>query len=272
MVQESRKFDFIESAVHGYRMIWAERQHLLAIAFVPFAVKFLTYLAIVLLQVQDNYLRQGLLLVPSNIAEAWFIAYALRLTLLGESWPSLLTGDTKADKLLMARRKRALQGAIGIYVLIKLVSAFALGLGMAEYEVGQQLAQQGAAYEGSPMIVFGGLVLIAVSIWAFRYMWLYVPVALGHRMRDFLAAVPGFMGAFRLMAVWMICFTPLVLLLMVLADVLKMLFPAAELDIGHLLYVVVWSLVQSGSELFIALVVSLAVGRGFFDVIRGNGG
>ncbi len=142
MAQQNTTFDFIESAVDGYRFLWRDRAELLRVALLPLIVKFVSYLAIVFMELDENYLRQGLVLVPSYFAEGWFVAYAMRLALLRETWYSYLTGDAVVDQCYTLMRKRLMHISVGIYVLMKLLSAMVVGLAMQEYQASEAVVEQ----------------------------------------------------------------------------------------------------------------------------------
>ena len=78
-------FDFIESAMYGYRTTWNNRHMLLRLAALPFLVKLGCYAALLLLDMDDQYLRHGLILLPSFFAEGFLLAYVIGTVMAGQS-------------------------------------------------------------------------------------------------------------------------------------------------------------------------------------------
>ena len=80
------------------------------------------------------------------------------------------------------------------------------------------LGSDAAAYSGYVDFYLVAVALFAVLIWSFRYLWLYVPIALDYRADSFLKRIPGFIGSFRLIGLWMLCFMPVLFLLFVMSS------------------------------------------------------
>ncbi len=257
------KFDFIDVSVRAFAFLWQNRLSILQLSWLPFSMKLLSFLIIIFLGLQDNYLRQGLVLLPSSMLEGWLVAYVLRMAVLKETWQGLLTGDRQLDRALADQRKRFIMGSMLIYTLIKLISALAVGL-MVQSGAFETL-QGGAPSSPPPQsgifdAYFIGVAAFALVIWSFRYIWLYVPIALGYSVRLFLKKIFGFLTSFRMIAVWLVCFAPVYLFLMLFTKLLQTVFPGASLEEASLPYYVVAGVMQSAVELFVALVTALAMG------------
>jgi len=99
------KFDFnmMDAAGYGFYRVWTERHYLLKLATIPLLIKFACMITVMVLGIQGNILRQGLVLFPGVLAEGWVLAQFLRTLLKGERWPTILPpdiDDTLLDKLL----------------------------------------------------------------------------------------------------------------------------------------------------------------------------
>jgi hypothetical protein len=267
-------FDFIDAAGHGFRNAWADRIALARAAVMPFAIKWICLVAVYFFGMEENFLRQGLVMMPAFFVEGWFLAYALRYVYLGEAWPNVLTGDVAQDLVIETRRRFHMLSATIIYVLIKLVSAVMTGMALQSSAVVEGMDKDQVA-ESVP---FGGefpffliaIVVGAVLIWTFRYVWLYVPQAMGYGVRDFLRRIFGFAASFKLLATWMVCFTPLFIVLLVVQDGVKYLFPGSSYEDPVMLHIIAMGGVQSGIELVMLAVTSLAIGDAVLQVMKGR--
>ena len=266
MSPTSKKFDFIEAAASGYKAAWAGRHTLMALGWPVLIVKIICFMAVILLGLQDNYLRQGLIFLPGYCLEGWFIALALRYVLLGELWPDALSGDAARDQAWMQVRQIGLRSSMIVYVLIKLASAVVIAALFDANQMVEQAQQQGGilpveAAGGSALIMsFGMIIAMLFGFWAFRYVWLYVPLALGYQMRGFLARIGGFLASFRLLGMWMISFTPIFIVMIVLFDGLNTVMPGASIEEGPLAYQLAFAVIQSGVDLLVTLMSTLACG------------
>lgn len=243
-------FDFASAFRESYQFIWRSRKSLLRASVWPFAVKLMLFFIVMILGLEDQFLRQGLIFVPSYFLEGWLIAYALRLAVYGERLQDL----PKVDVLASAQ----------IYTLIKLLSALVVGLAFPDPEAAQNPAFAGGSLMGLVLAV-GALFF---AIWSFRFMWLNVPVALGFSMQSYLKAIDGFAGSFRLIGLWFVISVPIFFITIFLYDVMAMLFPGGAEGEGSALYKMVFGAVQSILELVAAIVASAAIGHAFMQEIR----
>lgn len=265
-------FDFIDVTNRGYHFMWKERQEIFRLMLVPAAVKFVLFVAVIFLGLQDNYLRQGLFLLPGYFAEGWFLASVVRLAIFGERWPAALTGDRQDDMDLIASRKRSMTIAILIYVLIKMTSALLASVVMTSYDVQNTVETPAVPTSGVLDFYLIALASLALLVWAFRFMWIYIPPALGYGVKNFLRNIRGFKSSFQLMGVWMVSFAPVFIVMIVITDTLETIFPSAVLTSDHAPFVILFAGFQTVIELFVSGVTSAAIAYGVVDVMRGNQG
>ena len=262
------KIDFIDAAVKSYVFIASAFSRLLRLVWIPVLIKFCCFLAVVFLGLSNAYLRQGLVFLPSYFVEGWFVAYAMRLAVLGESYQSLLTGDVKHDEALLRRRALHMKVTMIIYVLTRLISAMMAGLFLTYYG----LSPDGTLnMQAAPLPAYGFIFVLgclAGTIWAFRYLWLYVPPALGIGVRAFLRRLGGFMASFHLIAIWMICLAPVYLVLILISDVIYMIFPGGSIETGPLLFVILSGGLQSLIEIVMATVTSVAMAYAVMQMMQ----
>lgn len=253
------KFDFVQASVESYKFLFNSFEELARLAWFPLLIKFTFLAGVILSGLHGDHLRQGLVLLPTYVVEGWFLACVVRLAVLGDRYPASLTGDARHDQAFIAQRQLQIKIAVATYVLIKLVSAAFLGVSMI-YFISPESGDPAEALHGPLYFLF--IALFIFVIWAFRYTWLYVPAAIGLPFRDFLSVFKGFRGSFQLLATWMICFAPLFIILMLLSDIVSSAFPGAKLADGPVVFVLVFSLMQSSFELLVAGVSSIAVAVG----------
>lgn len=280
MAQKKKHADIIDTTAKSFFALWHNRQDLLALALFPFAVKVVTFMVVIALGLQDNMLRQGLFFIPSFFVEGWFVAASLRLALYNERWPFFLTGDAQRDRSLIKNRRTAIQSAGVLYTLLRLISVVCVAVVMRDATQGQQMLEGSMLGDGqaptgaedpvpvgvSAMALVGAMILLAGTLWAYRYFCLYVPVALGYSMKSFLKAIWGFKGSFQLIFISIICFIPFFVIFGALHGGLESAFPNATLDMTHWGYGLAFSVVQSVMEVMVSLTTAIALG--FFVVAK----
>ncbi len=264
-------FDLIDSAGYGYRKVWDERVYLLRLCIIPFIVKFACIVLVAVFGHQTAFLRQGLIMIPSLFVEGWVLAQFLRTILMHERWPiAIPQTDNMAMLGPLFERARGIMASILGYVLIGMVAfvlkalAFSL-IEMSNVETagtppgtpGTSPPAEGAAATNGLMF-FPAVALIVFSIWAFRFLWLYIPLVVLMPVRDFLKKLGGFMTSVRMFAVWLICFTPFMFLLLLFSSALlgpyEGSIAAAPAFTGFLVI-----LVSTAVELLVSLIAAAAL-------------
>lgn len=269
-------FDFIDVSMRGYRAVWENRVALLTVAVLPFFIKMGSFAAVMFLGLEMNFLRQGLVLLPSYFAEGFLVAYVIRMIISGGE----IGDDPKnVERSLAQGGARDLTAATIVYVLIKLTLAFVSGMTLhnmgaevlgagvdgaaaveqiAAPEQGAAVEQAAAAPEGSAMMSFLMLSSLVFVIWAFRLLWLYVPVALGIPVFKFLARIPDYAVSFRMMGAWLICFLPFGILMLMVYQVLGEAL-GHSVESPSAVFPLLLLPVQAAIELVIALVSSVTM-------------
>lgn len=227
---------------------------LLRMLFPVFAVKILSFALIVLLGIEDNFLRQGLVLLPSYFIEGLILSRLLRKEFDAPDVSSNIYG-----------------GAI-VYVLIKLVVACVAGLAMdSRVEMGENYTPP----EPSLASFFLAFTILAFVFWGFRFLWLYIPVVFGYRMLFFLEKAHGYGFSFTILGVWLICFIPLGFTLASIAEILYGVFPQEAGPEGvedSDAYVYSLLALQALVETTVATITTMAIGSGIHQMLRGRDG
>lgn len=208
-------FDIIEASGKAYAVTFSERRYLARMAFWPVMIKIAVYFAVIGLGWQQYYLRQAVIMLPAFFAEGWLLAHYVRFLFLGQRWPFRPTGDKKQDMSVLQDRARGVLSGALFYALAHF---FLIGLFAAVQKDGMLLPPP-SALEGTPetdertlLSFFLMLGVFCGVIWAFRFIWLYIPASINYPVRRFLTHMAGFNSSFYLIGVWLICFVPFMLM------------------------------------------------------------
>ncbi len=262
MARGDAKFDLIEAAGYGYSNVWAERKPLLQLAFLPFLIKLGSYALILFLGMENQYLRHGLILIPSFFAEGFLLSYVICCVMRGMD----LRGNFDQGR---AYAKDIMAGMI-IYVMIQVGLAFFVGSFVQGMQVYQEAGVSPEAQEPSFLAFLSSLVFLAGMIWAFRILWLYVPVAMGVPARAFLVRIYRFSSSFYMLGCWLLCFVPFGIVMVLVSGVLEDIFPAQGEQASQAFHLS-FAIVQSAFELIIALVSSFAMAYAVRQIMDGKG-
>ena len=197
-------------------------------AVLPLLIKLASFLFVTFLSIDhEKFLLQGVLLAPAYFAEGWLMAHLVRLAFFGEREiiPLRLLSNSRA--LVMAGGSRArgiLAGAI-IYLLIKL-SVMGFWALMVASGGTDKPPEIDPAYTAD--VYLAAMIMLIGMIWAFRFVWIYIPAALDFSVADFLKSIKGFRSSFSMIGVWILCYLPLALLLKMAMQTITAVFPETE--------------------------------------------
>ncbi len=275
-------FDFIEATSKGYEFTWYERSYLMRAAIPVILVKLVCILVIRFLQVEDQNLLSGLILMPAHIIEALLMISLVRFVAFREPlfdfgrvtgmnsgldvFPEedAKKGEAEIKEMQDASalaKERMFKAGVAMYLLIKIVQLGLAGL-ILDYSntldptVSVQAPEQNAA---SAIIV---MVITGAMLWAFRLMWLYIPVALGYSARGFLVRIKGMMSSLSIFATWFVCNFPVMILVYVI-----FMASNAVLVPDSSIQVLVHDIIRAFGETFVVLVQVVAMTYGFIEVL-----
>lgn len=195
-------FDIVTAAGNAYTKVWHERAYLMTLAAVPVLIKFICFVVLFTYDFGDNSLRSTLVLVPSYFVEGWMLSHWVRLIVLGQRWPFQPTGDDDADMKVLNERARGVLGGMIVYVLIQMLIA-AVWAGVVTLPMDEESLQNpdmGMRLMSVALFVF--------MLWAFRFLWIFIPVAANYTMTGFLKDVAHPKLSLYMIAVWLICAVP----------------------------------------------------------------
>ncbi|HNQ91492.1 MAG TPA: hypothetical protein PKI93_01010 [Alphaproteobacteria bacterium] len=271
----SFSFEIMDAAGYGYYRVWKERAYLLRLAAIPVFIKFACTIAIFALDLEDNILRQGLIMLPAMFAQGWVLAQFLRTLLMDERWPVILPeapDERVIGKLL--NRARGIIASVLVYVLLGLI-AYSVNYGIMELMPSPQEIEQAQSAvrdmeatqdaSGNSMQIQNMLIAfltfiptvagIATIIWLSRFMWLYIPFAVLMPVRDYMKALSGFMPSVRLLILFFCCMAPVIFVETMLERVVINITNGAG-DTGETLGYFIVLLLRSVFEVCVALVTA----------------
>lgn len=223
------RIDIIDTSALAYKTIWNERTYLVRLALIPILIKLACYIFALSAGFEDNILRLSLCLTPGYFAEGWMLSHLVRLIVLNQRWPFRPSGETAQDIACLKDRASGITAGTLSYVLINLfIAGFMSGLmsfGPHETDPAQV----------SPVALLIALTGFVLSIWGFKYIWLFIPMAVRASPFDYLTAVRGSMASFPLIGVWIMCFMPPVAAMLLFSGLVAMPF-THEGEIPQLVY------------------------------------
>jgi hypothetical protein len=253
-------FDIMDSAGYGYYRVWTERAYLLKLAIVPLLIKFTCMVVVMVMELDNNILRQGLVLLPADLAQGWVLSQFLRTLLMGERWPTVLpeTMDERILDRLLLRARGIVAGTLS-YVLIAMVGyiirylVFGVVMGDApvtEEGIANALSADDNATDAANAVPLNPIYFIPLAafivamFWGFRLMWVYIPFAVLMPLRDYLRALGGMMASLKMIALLLCSMAPVMFVFVM---------------VSRFVFSLIHSLGDGGDDISQFLVIMLAV-------------
>lgn len=198
-----KSFDVLAAVQYAFTSVWGERAYLLRLAAAPLLIKFLCFVTVLMLDIGDQQqLRIALILLPAFFAEGWMLAHWSRYIFLGQRWPFKPSGDDQADMAELDDRARGILSATIMYVLIQMALA-GLWAGLFFIPVDED------ALQNPPTALrVASIAAFVVMLWGFRYMWVFIPMAVNIPMRRFLTSVQEPRVSLTMAGTWILCCLP----------------------------------------------------------------
>lgn len=208
------EFNTIDTAGMAYQTVWRERGYLFRLSVFPVLVKLACFTFALAAGYEDNILRLSLCLVPAYLVEGWMIAHFVRLIGLNQRWPFRPSGDMATDRAQIITRGRGILGGAISYTLINLLIGgyMALLMQMIPFDVEPK--------DVPPETAFIGIALLAFSFFAFRFIWIHIPLALNVPLRAVLTTLTRRGVTWRFLGMWALCYIPAMAALMMIVSVL----------------------------------------------------
>ncbi|MCK5374169.1 MAG: hypothetical protein KAJ40_02695 [Alphaproteobacteria bacterium] len=273
-------FDFIEASAKGYEFSWRERSYLLRAAIPLILVKFFCTLAIYFFNIPNQSLLSGFVHIPAYVVEALYMISVIRFIVFREPLFNFramaqfvinMKSETKdkssssaQHKVVSNEKTQMFKAGVVFYLLIKTIQTAMTG---ALLEYSQTIDPQASSQVTPPnmLSVLFALIVVAGMLWAFRLIWLYIPVTLGYSIKGFLAHAKGMMSSFSMFATWFMCYLPLVVLFTGVFMVVDMVIPS-----DTILQVIIHDVIRISGEIMIAVVQITAMTFGFVELLTGR--
>lgn len=264
-----KPLDVITSVDFGYRLIWRERRYLLRLAAVPLLVKVICLLVLSAFGWEQNYLRMGLVMLPSFFTEGWMLAHITRLIFFDQRWPFRSSGDRKQDEAFLLDRAYGVMLGTMFYVVIKFLLAGGVAL-LAAFQVMAQadlaaMSQQAAPAEPSFLAFLAAVSFLVVTAWGFRFVFLYVPAAAGMTSDIILRTRQGMLMSLQMMGIWLVSTVPFLLILGMVGSALFSGAPEAGVPA---VLAGLWTVVQAMVSTAMAAVCTAAVAAALRNMIE----
>ena len=257
------QFNVVDSSAKGYKFLWDNWRILLPYAALPFFIKLGCFAAVIILGARDNILRQGLVMLPAYFAEGILVALTIRMALgLVGTRPNLFAADDPATKTALDRH--SLLAAAIVYTLTQLFFVFIMQL------VEMNAAPQSSAADAPPNAsgVILGIITLAVTLWAVRLSWLYVPTALGYSMKHFLHVLKPFMTSIYMLGIMVICTVPLGVVMLLILETIKTVLDSA--GPSSVLILIPSFLIEATAQLSRAIISAVAMAHAVHPFLTGK--
>jgi hypothetical protein len=241
-----KPFDIVDTAVAGYGKVWAERHFIGRMAFIPFIIKALLLTLIIIFGLEAEFLRQALIMLPAYFAEGWLMAVIARLVFYDEK----AMGRDAGKPYFMA-------GTL-MYVLIKFLQNGAMAIAHSTESFSRDS-------ETSPGTFLLALALFSFSIWAFRFLWVYIPLSLDLSIETILRLFRGAWLSLYIIGTWLLCFVPFMLLLILFTGIVVEPYESVE-EIPVPMQAVLVG-IQAAVDMVVALVSTAAITCAFRAMI-----
>ncbi|MES2728705.1 MAG: hypothetical protein V4621_01230 [Pseudomonadota bacterium] len=212
--------DVITAAGYGYTRVWDDRHYLIRLGGVPFFIVAIMHILTLTWAGDAPLMRQGLLLLPAFFAMGWFLAQYARSLLLNEYWPyrpaPQATGQIDIPHLI-TRTRGIISGTL-MFVVMSMGKFMIFGGFLATAQESYTTGNMPA--EPDPKMMLPALILMAATIYAVRFIWLYIPAAVLVSPGAFLKRIGGFMASLHILTLMMVCMIPPTILTYVAASIL----------------------------------------------------
>lgn len=210
-----KPLDVVNSVDFGYRLVWAERRYLTRLAAIPVLIKLLTIALVIALGWPEEALRSTIISLPSLFAYGWMLSHLSRLVFYGQYWPFRPTGDAVADGVMLQDRAQGVSAGTLFFVVAYYLFAGLDGiiLFLIPAEKIQQMTSgvPPTSEEPSMMLGFAALAFVVFSLWAARFMFLYIPAAAGLSVRPIVRARQGMLISLQMIGIGLVCLIPVML-------------------------------------------------------------
>tara|TARA_Y100000031_G_scaffold103504_1_gene113624 strand:- start:106568 stop:107398 length:831 start_codon:yes stop_codon:yes gene_type:complete len=263
-------YDVLNAVKNGYVLTWTHRKFLLRLITVPLIVKLLCFFTAFMLDINQTNLRYVFIMLPSYFTEGWLIAQFIRFILTGHAWPAHVTkrGDKNFD--VMLERARGILASIITYVIISVVYGGAIALFFEMEAIGSEDVSGALAYQDNPYAALFAFVALFVSIWAFRLIWLNIPMIILMPPQFFLGKLKGLMPSIYMIATWLLSVIPFYFIVLFFSSVLTAPYSGGLMDAPQPIAFVVIT-VSIVAEVIVKILATTSIVALLYDIFKSYG-
>lgn len=258
-------FDIIEASGYGYRLGWQEKRYLARLATIPTLIKWISIFFILKADWEGFNLKPTLLLLPSFFADGWMYSHYARLIFLDQRWPFRPSGDTGADRQELMERAHFLMAGTLTFVLFHFLMGGVFICGLALFSQGAHLAQAQPPQMPTPLALMM-LMSAVLSLWFFRFLWFYIPAALGYSLQQCRRDLHGMMTSVLMLFTMLICYVPLWVVQHIVESVASGYDPAHPENWPATILLFI-SMIESICDTAVGLILTGAMAYAFYEMI-----
>lgn len=184
-------FSVFEALINGLRGVWLHRRMFMILSIMPVLLTFVTLLVARGVGLEGVFFAP-VIQFPASVMLGIQCAVILRFLVLGE-FPVIMDGAARRTRNEMIMHAGLVYAAVQFFI----AGIFAGLLTLNPY-------MQANPDVMAPYMPFMVLVLV-LMIWAMRWLWLYVPVALGWQSQGFFNKIGRWGGSLRVFGVYVLC-------------------------------------------------------------------
>lgn len=253
-------FDFVDSSSKAYRFVWLRRADVLRLSAMALSLKILSFVAFVAFDIQSDILRQGLYLLPVYLLEGWVIARLMTMAVYSEAQENTKSFLPPAEDI-----ERNIKASMIVYVLTKLLLSFVIG---ASFPDGALLQDSSTPPEPGFYTFILAIMMLVFLIWSFRFIWIYVPYVMGVRPFEYMKRFQAFSASFYMLGVWVLCFVPIVMLMVLSSKLLGLFMLGIGFDPDSVAFDAGLSVLHAIIDYVMSLVSSLGIAYGIYSVFN----
>ena len=260
--------DFIENSSKGYGFFWKNRAYIFQNAIPVIFVKVLFALISIVVGANLNPLREGIILFPAYVIEAFFLVNLARFYIYGEAiyiWGKPIPLSKQAEKrhklpLPSISRNFSLKAGVAVCLLIKLCVCLTLGLMALE-------APEEYKSMGEPSLLKAMLFLLIISgtIWSLRLLWVFIPVCLGFSISNFMRKISGIENSFYFIGVFFICSVSFWFIF-----ILTLSLAAALFLQGSAVFIIISKVLECLLIISVLSIQTIAISAGTYDIMTNS--
>lgn len=248
---EHQNFNMVSTVSGAYKFLWDQRPYLLRLCLLPFFILLACYVGVMVLDDQAGFVWQSLILLPGFFAEGWLVVHVIHFIFKNDNFTP---------------HKKLTQAGIILYALIKFLIFGITGFLWQVLQEGEEMAHASGTMEISPVNFVLSLVFLVFFIRAFSWLFLFIPVSIGYRIKDYIIKFSDFRTSINMLASWFACFIPFSMLFTFIMSVILSVYSTP--DSVPMLIRFSLTLIQVVMELTVTIVITACMASGIKQMIE----